>query len=277
MNKKNSYIIIIIIGAILVAYYFLFIENVRTGNNGKQDMSYFEIVKEDPACKENCFLEYIVMSNGEIMEKNIKDHNIKNKNGINMLAAGDADVKMVSERVRDYFEKYGTNEGIDCENCSSYHLYYRDIEGKKSYAIKEGDADEDMIEILKLTESVAKKSRKSDIEFFHFFYGKKDGSYLDYHIFTNGTVIREVFGKRSGQLVESGIYLINPEQIDKLEKLLSADYFNEKNDSEMCYGRDFLWGFLEIKTRMGYNYIYTCGDGKNNSDTIFNYLYSNYD
>lgn len=276
MNKKASFVIFVVIGLLLILCFFGRVENVTTDGNMKEKISYFEIVKEDTDCQENCFLEYIVVSNGEIMEKFIKDLSIKDKNGINMLVASDEDVGGLFQRVRVFFENNGTSNGIECENCSSYRLYYRDYKGEKSYATVEDGASDELINIMKSTQNISGNSNKTDADFFHFYYGKYDGSYLDYHIFSSGVVIREVFGEKSRDLEKSDIFIIDQDNIDSIVKLLTNEYFTENNAVQLCRNKEFLWGYLEIKTKNGYNYTYTCGDGSKNSDIIFNYLYKNF-
>jgi len=275
MGKKFSLIIIIIIGAIVIACVFWRLKKIPDDNRGR-GLSYFEIVKKDKDCSENCFLEYLVMSNGEIMEKFIKDPSDKNINGINMLVSSTEDVRTLNERVERFFQRLGSNDGIECENCSSYHLYYANGNEKRFFASIESGADPELIEIMKLTENIARNSNKSDVDFFHFYYEKRDSSYLDYHIFTNGTVIRELFGKKNGYLAEARIYLIEHEHVEKIVKILNNDFFNENSEFLECQGKGYLWGYLEIKTSNGFNYTYTCGDGYRNSDAIFNYLYANF-
>lgn len=276
MNKKILFVIFVVIGLTLVLCFFWHMENITTHGDKKGIISYFEIVKEDANCEVNCFLEYIVVSNGEIMEKFITDLNIKNKNGINMLVARNEDVNRLNEKVRSFFEHHGINNGIKCGNCSSYRLYYRDFEGKKSYAMVESDASDDLMDIMKSTQNVAENSNKSDADFFHFYYSKNDGSYLDYHIFSSGVVIRELFGKKSRDLKKSDIYVINKENTDSIAKLLTNGYFEENNPVQLCRNQEFLWGYLEIRTKNRYNYTYTCGDGDKDSDIIFNFLYKNF-
>jgi len=276
MNNKFKLAIIVVVSAPMVAAYLWYKTDELSPEPVKENMSYYEIVKEDEKCADNCFLEYIVMSDGVVMEKYIKDFNNKEKNGIRMLNAG-VEVEKLFEKVALFFNKYGTNDGISCESCSSYHLYYSGRDGRRSFATIEGSNDSEVVNILSATMDLIAKASEGNVDFFHFYYGKKDGGYLDYHIFTDGVIIREVFGKRNGQLLESDIYRSDGKRIADVINLTKADFFNENSEIKFCNNREFLWGYLEVKTRESYNYIYTCGDGKNDSDIIFDYLYNNFE
>jgi len=266
---------ILIIASLILCVYWEEKNDVAIEGN-TEDLSYYEIVKENGSCLENCFLEYIVMSDGEIMEKHIKDFDNKEENGINMLKSDKGAVGRMIRKIKIYLQKYGSNNGVDCEKCNTYHLYYGGKEVAGSFSVKEEDSNAEIAEIFSSTEILARQSAFSDTQFVHFYYAKKNGAYLDYHIFSNGAVIMEEFGNKNGELSKSRIYRLAPERIRDLQKLVTEDFFVEKNENMICPEKEFIWGYLEIKTKENYNYIYTCANGNKDSDIIFNYLYNNY-
>lgn len=273
--------IIVIITAFLVLVLIVLLliksdKDVPVDDKNNNEFSYIEIVKEDPTCSENCFLEYIILSNGTVLKKYIKSFTDKSKNGLSLSKSGD-DLSYLFKRANEITGKYGNNNGIECDKCVIYHLYRNEGETLSSYSSKSDETPEEIKDIMDEIGGVYENSIPGKDIFVHFYFERKDYEFIDYHIFTDGDVIREVFGRKNGELLESDTYRITAKQRSEIKNLIGKEFFLENTANISCLGKNILWGYLEIKKYDDYNYVYTCADGKLNSDIIFNYLMYNID
>jgi hypothetical protein len=220
------------------------------------DLSYIEFVREEP----ESFEEYIIHSNGLVLEKKaerIRIGHIDGKRAVEII-----------ERAGDGMKD--TTEGIDCEECGIYHVFYGSPRETLAYTVRMDEAPQYVLELEEETKKVADELVRGEAFYVHFVY-KRTGEYVtDYHFYPDGTTLLEEFGPRNGELKNSRIYRLEREVMERIKREIPDEYFTSENDLMGCNSRDLEWGYLEIQKDGRYGTVYTCGTGNTAADELFN-------
>jgi hypothetical protein len=99
-------------------------------------------------------------------------------------------------------------EGIDCRNCGLVHMFYGDTAGKKSATSYIDVSPQFMRDTLAMTESELKKASFFEPFFVHVVFSSLWENSIDYHFYSDGTVLKEEFGEKNGELIGFNIYTI---------------------------------------------------------------------
>lgn len=271
----------VIIFLLIVSIFFLFLVSTRkeppiivakTFELKSVDASYYEFVDEDTNCKDICYTEYVVLSNGmAFAKKEIKLDGEKKAE----VSLGLMDKDKAGDLIRQARDLMGgsSSTGINCTDCRLYHLFYGDKSETRAFTSRVENAPRFMFRVQEMTIPAFADIRLLDPFFVHFIFGTQGGNAVDYHFYPEGTVLREEFGRNNGELIASKIYTLNPDGLEILKDLVTDDYFrSEDSDLKDCGREGLEWGYLEIQKGADYKTVYTCGSGASGADKIFNEL-----
>ncbi|MFH1448545.1 MAG: hypothetical protein ABIG39_06810 [Candidatus Micrarchaeota archaeon] len=224
--------------------------------------SYYEIVWEHYGCSGGpCFIEYIVTWNGVVMKKEIQG-NIRSRPTILFAKA---DTALANEEIRYVAENMLQGRNAECEECRIYHVFYHGPEGTKWHAVEAEDASEFVLSVEERSERLFRSSEPQERFFIHLIY-KKSGPTKDIHIFGDGTIIAEDFGKGEGELLSAGTGRIDPES---LEDILDG-FFSSQDNFQGCGRMGFEYSYIEAVDGDRYALVETCGAGETPADILFN-------
>jgi len=234
----------------------------------KTEMGYLEFVYEDTSCDSDCMREYIVMSNGAVLEKIEKE--IGRENGTEIII-GSIDVNKADELIKaaEGITVNFSNNGLDCEGCRLYHLFYGSKKKTTSFTTLVSDAPEFMEKFEEKIKLVLESQESKEQFFIHFVFKKPQNNIVDYHFFSDGIVLKEEFGSKNGELALSEILMINKREIDDIKGLIKEGAYNSKDNIKNCLKKGIEWGYIEIKNEDKYGSIYTCGEGTSEADKLF--------
>jgi hypothetical protein len=229
------------------------------------DLSYFEFVNEDGLSGD--MREYIVISNGVALSK-IKHGSSANVT-LGQIPLEKTETLMSSVRQRRDSLAGG---GIACKGCELYHLFYGDAAGTNALSVRSADAPGWLPEIEVETAAASRGTELAQQFFVHFIYSESGEDAVDYHIFSDGTVLREEFGDANGDLLASTITKIGQADIADLASMVDDSFFSSISSLKGCQPIGLDYGYLEIHKSYQYGLIYTCGTESSKADAIFNHL-----
>jgi hypothetical protein len=286
MNTKN---ILILLSAILVLFAVLLILLVKydyidlgsngNGGNGKffdfkeTDASYYEYMYDDPGCRNNiCMKEYIVHSNGIVFSRDESVINGSRKTKINTSKIEKNKAEYLIAYTGDHMQVLNP-EGIDCQNCGLVHIFYGDTDKKKSATSYMDISPQFMSDVLAMTELELKNAILLEPFFVHVVFSSLWKNSADYHFYSDGTVLKEEFGEKNGELLGFNIYTIEKSVIDELRNSINKDHFLAKDNEIGCVELGLKWGYIELQKDGEYNFAYTCGVGDSAVDKLFKELF----
>jgi hypothetical protein len=274
MYKSLSLFLFSIFLSVLLLIIILFFNNrderaVRQLN----DLAYYEIAREDHLCTDYCFLEYIVQSNGIILEKRETEEEGKKNTSINLWHIKKSEARDLISNARDLLGQHKSDR-IDCTECVISHIFFADQAETVAYTVLDSERPDFIDKIQSMTERSIDNAIGSDDFFVHFAYASRNSNIVDYHIFSDGLVLKELFGDKNGELIEANIYYISDEKMKEIKSFINEDIFKTSGDPAACSRRDLLWGFFELKNAENYRQKYTCGGENNDSDKFFDNLYN---
>ncbi len=240
-----------------------------TFNFRKTDMRYYEFVYEDLTCETICFEEYIVHSNGLVLIKKETRAEGITKTGIDTGTIDKTRAEELIQKTENLVGAINTG-GVDCRECQIYHIFYGDPEKTASLTGYAEDAPEPIKEIGEETRLALKNIKPIDPYFMHFIYKKPGNNSIDYHIYPDGTVLKEEFGQKNGELIKSAIYTLSQRDIEHMIESTTVEYFTSEDNLLNCNKNGLEWGYLEIKKDSDYRLVYTCGTGNSAADRLFN-------
>ncbi len=281
--QKNSQIKIgLFLFTAVILFFIIYIyiaakENPPEGgkffNFQKTDMSYYEFVYEDITCGRNPCLteEYIIFSSGLVFKKTEEQTGGKEKTEayIGKIEKNKAEEMIGYAKI--IVDSFG-GTGTECANCRLYHVFYGDMAQTKAVTKRIENAPESIREIGEMTRKALGNFKPSNSFFIHFVFEPKGGNTIDYHFFSDGTVLKEYFGMINGDLSSSALYSLNSKEVDELMGMVGGDYFKSTDNLESCVKTDLNWGYLEVKRGNNYHTVYTCGNGQSGADKLFEEL-----
>jgi hypothetical protein len=236
------------------------------------DMRYYELVHEDATCRETCLTEYIIYSNGLVFLKKETMENEARETEIELGTIGGDRAEDLIQKTEEFIGDSNTR-GVDCRECRLYHVFYGGRGETRSVTEYIEDAPGYIKELESETQDAVEDLNPEDSFFLHLIF-KKPGQYaVDYHFNPDGTVLREEFGQRNGELISSQIYSLDPEEVRKLRDSITGEYFTSNSSLENCHINNLEWGYLEIKKDSDYRLVYTCGTGYSAADMLFKELF----
>lgn len=288
MNKKYILISMVAIPVLFAALFILAVRynNPGTGGNGngsgdddkffnfkKTDVSYYEFMYDDPGCRDgNCMKEYIVHSNGIVFFRDESVINGFKKTKINIGTIEKNKAEYLVAYTGDRMEVLNP-EGIDCYNCGLEHIFYGDAAGKKSVTSYIDSSPQYMRDVLAMTEAEVRKANFFEPFFVHIVFTSLRGISTDYHFYSDGTVLREEFGEKNGELLSFNIYTIEKKVMDEMKGRITGEHFLEEDSDTGCIEAGLRWGYVEIQKGEDYNFVYTCGAGGSAADKLFKELF----
>jgi hypothetical protein len=286
MNKKNILISVVAIMFLFAALFILIVKyNDRgAGGNGggdddklfnfkKTDLSYYEYMYDDPGCRNgNCMKEYIVHSNGIVFFRDESVINGFKKTKINIGEIEKNKAEYLISYTGDHMQILNP-EGIDCFNCGLVHIFYGDAAGKKSATSYIDASPQFMHDALAMTESEVKNAKFFEPFFVHIVFTALRGNSIDYHFYSDGTVLKEEFGEKNGEFLAFDIYTIEKSVMDKMKDSITGDHFLAEDSQTGCTEAGLKWGYIELEKGEDYNFVYTCGAGDSAVDKLFNELF----
>lgn len=274
MNKNLRIFAII---ALLIFISFAFVIFLYSKNDTKikpgSDLAYYEIFREDYLCKDYCLLEYIVQSNGIILEKREIKIGQEKEIFMDLWHVNKSEAKILIAKARNLLGDRRSG-GISCTECTISHMFYGDEGGTAAYTVLDAERPDFMNEIESMTVNVIENATDKDDFFIHFVYAPRNSVIVDYHIFSDGAVIRALFGKKNGELLRSDLFDISPADMREIRDYADNEMFVESEIQMGCSRRDLMWGFFEVKKVEKYKNKYTCGGASNASDRFYDDLYN---
>ncbi|MFH1471205.1 MAG: hypothetical protein ABIF01_05635 [Candidatus Micrarchaeota archaeon] len=232
--------------------------------------AYYEIVVENSACPQGlCFSEYIVTESGLMLKKEITG-SMRNAPKIGLAKAAPGLARAELEYVKNNIQQ--SNYPV-CTKCTVYHFFYHDSNETIWYGAKESDTSGFVRSVMSRSEALFLSSPPQEGVFAQLVYRKFGAPVVDFHIFDDGTVIREEFGDWEAPLLNARMGAIDPLGFDS-----AISGFFEYADNGVypkdCIRQGFEYSSLEASRGNGatYNLAYTCGAGNSSADIAFNKL-----
>ncbi len=253
---------IVLFSAILL---FLFLQGCATNNS---DLEYLEIVHEIKTCDPYCSVEYILLSNGMMLKKQSNTEDIIHHE-IEFVKIDESVAKEVIESAKqNVFESLNER----CYNCDEYTLFFNDKEKSFMYSVNAKNAPLFLKNIKDNLAQLFSSGVATDQFFIQFVYKRIGYNSLDYHIFPDGSVLKEEFAGVDYTLASSEIFLITPEKLNELNNSISEDFFDSQSNLEKCYTKGLEHGYVEILKNDSSKFIWTCGVMESEADLLFNKL-----
>ncbi len=241
-----------------LAALLMLISGCPNGESGK----YFEIVLQDPGCGDGtclgelfgcsnrtCFDETLVLEDGLVFKKQ------RFFGGDYEVSFCDVDSGKLSEMLSFLNANFKDSKYLECNNCSSFHLFYNNGKETKFSSIP---AEEEVFEqeFYEMAKTICSGER--DAELIHIIYGE-NLQYFDYHIFSNDYVVFEKFGLRDGELLDSKVSKLDRGKFSELKSLIPPE-FSAPGIQGNCPANGYFYGYVEILVDRKHSSYFTCGD-----------------
>ncbi|MEK6954477.1 MAG: hypothetical protein AABX01_05690 [Candidatus Micrarchaeota archaeon] len=250
----------------LAVFSILLFGCTQTSPDNTPKGSYFEIVREGKALGDLGSKEYLLTGEGLLLRKikvefsgrpplptDISIWRIPKENAVPLMLQVRGETKSVFE---------------ECDNCATYHLFYGDSTGIKVFEAPEYKTPKFITDLPGRMEDIIKTAAREETFFASMVYSKR-GIIYDYHIFGDGTVIYEEFGYSPATMANAKVQRMNTGQFFTT---IPDAFFEEKDSGNGCNRDGFDYGYVEIAKGEKTNFIFTCGNGQNPSDLVFNQL-----
>ncbi len=233
---------------------------------------YYEIVHERNGCDPYCSLEYILLSNGTMMKKlNLQDnYDYEIKVAKIDSARAEEAIKNVEDLVSEYKE-------TRCSNCNEYTLLMQQKGKSFMHITEEENSDSALKEILEDSALLFSEGEQLEPFFVQFVYKRLGQNAVDYHIFPNGSVLREEFVGDSQVLGPVEVFEITEEKAGLLEEKFDADFFDSETGLSDCHENGLEYGYLQLMKGDSYAFFWVCGTGDSRADKVFNELLMEFD
>ncbi len=231
---------------------------------------YLEIVREKKApCTSDCFVEYILLSNGVVVKKQL--HTDKYDNAIpafslrrmDMAAAG-----AVLDKAGAFLATAQPESGnyIDPNN-----LYYYD--GEKHHVWSSIEAADEFSAIVDAARDAFDGAKMAEEFYLHQYYQPLDGGTQALHIFADGTIISSVFERLSYSMTGTEIARLADKDLAKT-KTLAADAQNATAEkfTKCTAGTGLEYGVVEFTQGGNTLKSYTCATGSDPVSALFGHV-----
>lgn len=219
---------------------------VEQSNSGK----YFEVVYSDPDCLgEKCFDEFIVLEDGLVFSK------IRFPGRDYSVSFCSTPKEKASEMFSFLDASFEQSRLIECNSCDYLHLFYNN--GTRTF-YSSIPANEQVFEREVYDRATGLCQERKEAELVHLIVGT-GSHYIDYHIFSNNIVVFEKFGLKEGELLESKVSKITPEEFAEFKSLISEDFFNS-SPANNCPANGYFYGYVEALVEGKHNAAFSCGD-----------------
>jgi len=229
--------------------------------------TYYEILLENSDCDPLCKEEYIVLSNGFIMKKySIEKEIIKNE--IEIVKIDESKAKEAITFVQGLSIDPRENRCIECDE---YTLLTIKNKAAFMFADTEQNTPNDIKQIFEDSKQLFSTGVKQEDFFIQFVYKKIGQNSIDYHIFSNGSVLFEEFDDNIN-LTNVRVYDIGKEKIEFLKNIIEPGFFESESSIRNCYTIGLDHGYIEVKKENSYAFVWTCGAENSSADKLFNTL-----
>ena len=120
------------------------------------------------------------------------------------------------------------------------------------------------------------EGEKTEQFFVQFVYTKLGQNSVDYHFFSDGSVLREEFIGDDLVLGPVSVFEIEKSELDSLKKKFDSEFFDSKSSLDNCPLNGLAHGYLEVMNNDKYNFSWTCGTLDSRVDIVFNELMEEY-
>ena len=231
-------------------------------------LRYLEFVYEDTTCASDCSREYIIMSNGITFTRTEKEIEEGKATKTIIGSIEKENARNIIDLAQDITSK-SSNEGIDCKYCTLYHVFYGDNKKTKSFTTYIRSAQKSIEELQSRTLEELKGQKLLDQFFVHLVYKEPRKNTIDYHFYPDGTVLKEEFGPKNGELLSSKITEITKENLKEIKDMVGEKKYNSKENLRNCNQKGLEWGYMELSNQENYAIVFTCGFGESSEDKLY--------
>jgi hypothetical protein len=209
---------------------------------------YFEVSFSDYSCgPDQCFREYMALSNGLVFEK--IGSGLSGKPAIRI---GNASTEQVA-RVASLVENFSSTKGY-CRDCPHYTIFYYDgtarhFEASSGAEFKEAGKLEQESRALLDSSSPAEKFLAHTVKV------KNGGETENHHVFSDGTVVFELFSSQ-GELSSASVYSITPQKTSEIKGIVSKVFSYPQGK---CPANGLDYAYVEAVEGSNYAFTFTCG------------------
>lgn len=240
----------------------------------KTNMAYLEIVQEKQSCLDGgCFTEYLFASSGIALKKQYNLPNYRGEPTMELRRMKNASATLLFDKARKFLEDDKNSSGsADSPN----NIFFAD--NSKLYALSfPGNPPGQFLEFFNEAQAEF-GAADPDVDFYvHQYYQPVGGDTVDFHIFSDGILIRSAFASGSNTLKSSGIIQLPEGDISVLRDMADNATGPQYAKSPGC-GVDtgLEYGYVEIKQNGEYLGAYTCGNGNDGIGAIFTFVKNKY-
>ncbi len=248
--------------SIVLVFFLLLLFGCVEQNNGP---SFYEIVNQREECDPYCSLEFIVLSNGIVLKKQSISSDFS-QNTIELVDIGKEKAIKAIE-----FTQQNVTEVKDsrCVNCNDFHVFLIKDGQTIMYLEEEENSPEFIKKIFEDSKQLFSQGSPSQDFFVQFVYQRRSQNIIDYHIFSDGTLLKGEFGIDSA-LKKAELSILSKEKLDSLKSKITTDYFTSTSSIANCNQKNMQYGYLDIKKDGKHNFVWTCGAENSVADQLFN-------
>ena len=256
--------------AIIIALFAILIISGCADNKNK--LVYLEIVHERADCNPYCSTEYILFSNGTMMKKQSND-NGPYMNKVELVKVAPEKALSAIMAIEDYGLEYRPER---CDHCNRYTLLTLKDGAPFMHVIEEERAAPKVKEIFDDSSSLFFEGEEIEQFFVQFVYTRLGQNTIDYHIFSDGSVLKEEFIGQELVLGAASAFEIEEDKIDLLKEKFDSKFFNSKSGLNNCTSNGLSSGYMQVMKGEFYSFEWTCGTLESRVDDVFNEMMEEY-
>lgn len=235
--------------------------------------SYIEVVRETDDCpKGACFVEYIILSDGQALKKQFDspDHE-KTKPSMTLRSIPFEEAQEILAAAKSFFStpRRHSNKKKDRDT-----LYYFDGEELHAFTVsfdEEKPAAYD--DIFKKAGEAFDKGEPDEDFYIHDYYQPATGDIEDFHVFPSGTVIFSLFSRKDVRMKATEIFGVDEATITLARKTAEKAFTEKPRLYSRCPPASGLsYAHLEIKNEGAVFKSYTCADDDGMLAALFRYI-----
>lgn len=230
---------------------------------------YLEIVREKKPCTRECFVEYILLSNGVMVKKQFDTQEYDEAiPAFSVRRAGREAAGSLLGQAAAFFGKESPASG---SHTDPDNLYFYD--GEKHYAWSGKEETADFSALYGETQTAYTSAALAEDFYLHQYYQPLQGGTQALHIFTDGTIITSVFDRLSYRMIATSIARLNDEDLEKTKALAARAQAAAPGKFMKCAAETGLeYGLVEFINGGNIQKSYTCGTGSGDIPALFSHV-----
>ncbi len=257
---KNSRIVLIF-AAVLTFISFAITAYAMVMQLIPQGASYLEVVRRKESCPErDCFAEYFFLSTGTIVRKRFPTPDYESRPDFSVRISALPDILTLLQTARDFIKAHpeAQNWAVDSDK-----LYLSDAGKIATYS---ASAAPDFSALLGKAQDLfnaAGPATEKDDFFLHTYYQLTGGDIADFHVFGDGTVVFSWFKRRSDEMKNSDLSMLDDAALADLRQLAktAAEGGVAPVPYRKCDAKSGIdYALMEIRDSGGYVKSYLCPD-----------------